>query len=197
MIRTQCMLLDEAEHASVGILTAHTGSRLQAPSRCSWAGSCRRGRPGPAAARPPLCRWVRGRWTSSPSPSRQRRLWQVCYLANSVPLPVLLPLSRPPERLWANCKENPSRSLFFNRWSENSWLCTFFSFLRRLAAPPSPLTFMSPPSLRFFFYRTHMHVQGARRLSCVWVCVTAGSDLVFFFDRKQHQRCVTELFPHQ
>lgn len=82
------------------ILTAHTGSRLQAPSRCSGAGSCRRGRPGSAAARPPLCRWVRGRRTSSPSPSRLRGPWQVRYPAASVPLSLLLllPLSR------ATCK---------------------------------------------------------------------------------------------
>lgn len=166
------------------ILTAHTGSRLQAPSRCSGAGSCRRGRPGSAAARPPLCRWVRGRRTSSPSPSRLRRPWQLCYPAASLPLSFLLLLLLPLSRATCTtCCKLQRKSLQVPvvpstgvRQSENSEvLLIVVSFassptLTCSASLTSNLYGVAAAQIRLLS-RLHMHVQGVNAGCHVCVCV--------------------------
>lgn len=61
-------LKEKRDSAQSGfILTAHTGRRRLAQSHCFGAGSTHPARPGPAASRPPLCQWVRGRQVGFPS----------------------------------------------------------------------------------------------------------------------------------
>lgn len=89
---------DEGFNGLNVILTAHTGSKHLAQSRCYGPGSSRPARPGQAASPPLLCRWVHDRQTGSPShllPSAACKpaIWLPAFLRLDFPLPPLTPPS--------------------------------------------------------------------------------------------------------
>lgn len=116
------------------------------------------------------------------------------------------PFLGPPVRLSTNCKGNPSWSLLCLQQVSGRVKTLRFSWLLSFASSPTPACSASLTTNLYGVAAAHIRLLSTahacarreRRLSCVcvWVCVTAGNDVIFFW-QETTSKIVTELFPHQ